>query len=199
MSSLSRDATDRVLQAAVTLFARYGFQRTSMADVAAEAKVARATLYLRFRDKRALFEGLAEWLVDEALSAAEAAWSADAGLAANLEGTILAKDLPLWRLLHAPHGSEMLGLDADLTRQHVERLDQGFAALLSRRIGEQAGSERAGLDLGVFDGAAGFGSFLAAAAAGLKHETHTEDAYVAAIRRLCAVSAKAAMPWTRVG
>ncbi len=194
MSSLSQSATDRVLQAAVTLFARYGFQRTSMADVAAEAKVARATLYLRFRDKRALFEGLAEWLVDEALSAAEAAWSADAGLTANLEGTILAKDLPLWRLLHAPHGSEMLALDADLTRRHVERLDEGFAALLARRIGEQAG-----LDLGVFDGASGFGSFLAAAAAGLKHETHTEGAYVAAIRRLCAVSARAVIPRTGMG
>lgn len=189
MSSMSTSATDRVLQAAVTLFARYGFQRTSMADVAAEAKVARATLYLRFRDKRALFEGLAGWLVDEALLAAEAAWSEDAGLTANLEGTILAKDLPLWRLVHAPHGSEMLALDADLTRRHVERLDQGFAAILSRRIGEQAG-----LDLGVFDGAPGFGSFLATAAAGLKHETRTEDAYVAAIRRLCAVSARAALP-----
>jgi len=186
---MSKDATVRVLQAAVTLFARYGFQRTSMADVAAEAKVARATLYLRFRDKRALFEGLAEWLVDEALLAAEAAWSEDAGLTANLEGTILAKDLPLWRLLHAPHGSEMLALDADLTRRHVERLDQGFAAILSRRIGGQAG-----LDLGIFDGAPGFGSFLATAAAGLKHETRTEDAYVAAIRRLCAVSARAANP-----
>ena len=189
MSSMSKSATDRVLQAAMTLFARYGFQRTSMADVAAEAKVARATLYLRYRDKRALFEGLAEWLVDEALAAAEAAWSDGAGLAANLEGAILAKDLPLWRLLHAPHGSEMLALDADLTRRHVERLDAGFAALLSRRADEQAG-----LDFSVFEGAAGFGSFLATAAAGLKHETRTEDAYAAAIRRLCAVSAKAARP-----
>ena len=189
MSSLSMDVTDRVLQAAMTLFARHGFQRTSMADVAAEAKVARATLYLRYRDKRALFAGLAEWVVDEALSAAGAAWSEGAGLAANLESTILAKDLPLWRLLHAPHGSEMLALDADLTRRHVERLDAGFAAILSRRAGEQAG-----LDFSVFDDAAGFGSFLATAAAGLKHETRTEAAYAAAIRRLCAVIARAAIP-----
>lgn len=187
MSSLPKDATDRVLHAAQVLFARYGFQRTSMADVAAEAKVARATLYLRFRDKRALFEGLAEGLVDEALLAAEAAWSEDAGFTENLERMILAKDLPLWRLLHAPHGSELLALDADLTRRHVERLDQGFAALLSRRAGEQAG-----LDLGVFDGVLGFGSFLATAAAGIKHETRTEAAYVAAIGQLCAISAKAA-------
>lgn len=189
MSSVSKDVTERVLHAAQVVFARYGFQRTSMADVAAEAKVARATLYLRFRDKRALFEGLAEWLVDQALLAAEAAWSEGAGLTANLERTILAKDLPLWRLLHAPHGSELLALNADLTRRHVERLDHGFAALLSRRAGEQAG-----LDLSAFDGASGFGSFLATAAAGLKHEIRTEDAYVAAIGRLCAVSAKAANP-----
>lgn len=188
MSSPSHDVSRRLLRAALTLFARHGLQRTSMADVAAEAGVARATLYLRFGDKRALFEGLAGSLVADALGDAEAAWAPGEVFAANLEATILAKDLPLWRLIHAPHGAELLAADADLTRGHAERLDRGFADLLARRAAGQAG-----LDLGVFEGAEGFGAFLAMAAAGLKHETLTETAYVAAVRRLCAVAARAAM------
>ena len=46
-----------------------------MVDIAREAGIARATLYLRFSEKRAVFEALAAALVDEALVAAEAAWN----------------------------------------------------------------------------------------------------------------------------
>lgn len=184
--------TRRVLDAALLLFGRHGFQRTSMADVAAEAGISRATLYLRFRDKRALFEGLAEALVTDTLAAAEAAWVAGAPFAANLEATLLAKDLRLYRLLHdAPHGAALLAVDAALTSDQASRLDTGFETLLARRAAEAAG---AGADLDLFDGPAGFGRFLALAGAGLKHEAPTEEAYRAAVRRLCRVAARATLP-----
>ncbi len=190
MSISSDDGNIRVLQAALTLFGRHGLQRTSMANVAAEAGIARATLYLRFRDKRALFDALADWLVANALSMAEAAWRGEARLAENLEATILAKDLPLYRMLHAsPHGAELLAVDAELTRDHARRLDAGFAALLERRAREV--SEQ-GADLAAFDGPTGFGAFLATVAAGLKHEIQTEAAYRDAVRRLCLVVSAAA-------
>ncbi len=190
MSVSSQDVNTRVLQAALTLFGRHGLQRTSMADVAAEAGIARATLYLRFRDKRALFEALADWLVATALSMAEAAWRPETGLAENLEATILAKDLPLYRLLHAsPHGAALLAKDAELTRKYAQRLDAGFAALLERRADEMRSQ---GADLAAFEGPPGFGAFLATTAAGLKHETHAEAAYCDAVRRLCLVVAAAA-------
>lgn len=190
MSNSSQDVNTRVLQAALTLFGRHGLQRTSMADVAAEAGVARATLYLRFRDKRALFEALADWLVANALSMAEAAWQSEARLAENLEATILAKDLPLYRLLHAsPHGAALLAMDAELTRKYAERLDASFAALLERRADEMRSQ---GADLAAFAGPQGFGAFLATTAAGLKHEIPTEAAYCDAVRRLCLVAAAAA-------
>jgi AcrR family transcriptional regulator len=184
MSSLTDQVTERILQAALTLFARHGFQRTSLADVAVEAAVARATLYARFKDKRALFEGLAQALV--------AAWDDQAGLAANLEATILAKDLPLFRLLHAsPHGADLLAVDATLTRVHAQRLDAGFADLLARRAKAAAA---AGADLAAFGGADGFGRLVATAGAGLKHETHSEADYLDALHRFCAVLARAARP-----
>jgi AcrR family transcriptional regulator len=170
-SSFDR-VTRRLLDAALLLFARHGFQRTSLADVAAEAGVSRATLYLRFKDKQALFEGLAEALVTDTLAAAAAAWVAGAPFAANLEATLLAKDLPFYRLLHSsPHGAALLAVD--------------------RR------AAAADIDLEPFDGAEGFGRFLALAGAGLKHEAPSEEAYCAAVRRLCAVVARAALPRAR--
>jgi AcrR family transcriptional regulator len=190
MSNSSDEMTSRTLSAALTLFARHGYQRTSMADVAAEAGISRATLYARFRDKAALFEGLAATLVDRALADAEAAWAPAASLADNLEATILAKDLPLFRLLHAsPHGAALLAVDAALTRAHAERLAAGYLRLLTRRA---AGLAAMGADLRAFDGPDGFATFVAVAGAGLKHEAASEPAYREAVRRLCRVTAHAA-------
>jgi len=188
MSNVTDQIAQRILSAALTLFARHGFQRTSMADVAGEAGISRATLYVRFRDKPALFEGLAESLVTDALAAAEAAWTPGADLAGNLEATILAKDLPFYRLLHAPHGAELMTIDAELTKAHVKRLDDGFVALLAQRAADAAAG---GADLSAFDGPGGFGSFLAMAGAGLKHESRTEADYRVLVRRLCVVAARA--------
>ena len=195
MSSLSDDGMRGIIAAAQTLFGRHGFQRTSMAEIAREAGIARATLYLRFSDKRAVFEALAASVVDEALAGAAAAWSADADFAANIEAVVLAKELGFFTLLNAtPHGAELLAVDAELTRRHVERLDDGYTAIL-RRFGEAA--EREGADLGAFDGAQGFARFLATAGAGLKHEIRTEDAFRDAVRRLARIAAAAAFPGRR--
>jgi AcrR family transcriptional regulator len=190
VSSPPDPATQRILNAALTLFARHGFQRTSMADVARAAGIARATLYLRYSTKRALFEALASARVDEALAGAQAAWCAAASLTDNIAATLLAKDLGFFHMLNAtPHGAELLEVDADLTARHVARLDAGFVAILVRR---GAGVQRSGADLSAFGGPEGFAAFLATAGAGLKHETRTEDDYRTAVRRLARVAARAA-------
>jgi len=190
MSSTSDSGLKRVFASALTLFGRHGFQRTSMANIAREAGIARATLYLRFPDKRALFNVLASSLVDEALVRAEAAWLPDASLSENIAATLLAKDLGFFHILNStPHGAELLELDAELTAPHVARLDAGFAALLTER-GREAAQE--GADLTAFDGVDGFAAFLATAGSSLKHETRTEEAFRSIVDRLARVSARAA-------
>ena len=161
-----------------------------MADIAREAEIARATLYLRFSDKESLFEALAASLVDEALACAEAAWITDAPLSKNIAATLLAKDLGFFNIMHAtPHGGELLGLHAERTGPHVARLDAEFAALLAKRGREAV---KRGADLTAFDGPKGFGAFLAVAGSGLKHEARSEEALRRAVVRLARVSAHAA-------
>lgn len=189
MSILSDKNIRRVLEAALILFARHGFKRTSMADIARAAGMARATLYLHFKDKGQVFQALATQLVDDALDRARQAWRGQASLAENLEATILAKDLAFFTIMRAtPHGAELLSLDTELVTAEAKRLDDGFIALLVQHAGVL---EQGGAGLGPLGGAHEFAAFLSVTAAGIKYETRTEDAYRAAIGRLARVTAAA--------
>jgi AcrR family transcriptional regulator len=52
-------ALERILEAALELFAHFGIKRTSMEDVARKAGVGRTTIYRRFSDKGALAQAVA--------------------------------------------------------------------------------------------------------------------------------------------
>ena len=176
----------RVLDAALELFARSGFQRTSMADVARAAGVSRPWLYLHFDGKPALFAAMAAELVATALAAASEAWAGHPGkLRDRLSAAILAKDLRLYRLLASPHGAELLTLDAAATESFARQLEEGFAAILAR------GLEESGLGCGAFGGPLAFARLLTKLAAGLKHELRVEAEYVAGVRALCRMAARA--------
>jgi AcrR family transcriptional regulator len=187
MSSTPRD---RILDAAKNLFAQYGYQRTGMVDIAKAAGISRPALYLQFHSKEEVYLALAEAVVTSALNDAEAAWTADADFATNLKNVILAKDLPMYRLLHAsPHGAELLAIDASATEQFAKALDAGFAAILANCA--QRSADQGRVDLSLFGGALGFGARVAVFASGLKHETKTEADYLQALDCLIQIIARA--------
>jgi TetR/AcrR family fatty acid metabolism transcriptional regulator len=51
----SGEKHERILEAALTLMDRYGFKKTTVDEIAREAKVAKGTVYLYFRDKQDIF------------------------------------------------------------------------------------------------------------------------------------------------
>jgi AcrR family transcriptional regulator len=61
---------EALLGAAVGVFARYGYRKTSMDEVARAAGVSRQGLYLQFADKEALFRKAVEYKLNRQLSAA---------------------------------------------------------------------------------------------------------------------------------
>lgn len=55
--SKERESRERILAAALTLFARYGLEKTTIADIASRAHLSKATLYHHFPDgKASIFE-----------------------------------------------------------------------------------------------------------------------------------------------
>lgn len=64
---------DRILEAAVDLFANRGFPEVSLDDVARVAEVTRGAVYHHYRNKAGLFEAVAERLQSEVAAAVVAA------------------------------------------------------------------------------------------------------------------------------
>jgi AcrR family transcriptional regulator len=57
-----------VIKVAISVFLRYGYARTTLADIAKAAGLARTALYLVFSDKEAIFSSVVETMVAEKLS-----------------------------------------------------------------------------------------------------------------------------------
>lgn len=181
----------RLLEAAKAVFARYGFKRASMADIAAEAGVSRPALYLWFRSKQDVLRSLAEQLREAALTGATAGWVEGRGFEANLEATILGKDLDFFQLLHAsPHGAEILTADEALTAEISRDLDRKFRDLMARHMRSAADAgeiQLAAMD----DDADALATVVAISVKALLGEAEDEDAFRLGVRRLARFTAAA--------
>jgi AcrR family transcriptional regulator len=103
---------DRILDAAMRVFGRHGFRRSSIEQAAEEAGLTRQALYHHFASKEALFRAVIERLYEQGLEAEIAA-----AKAAEEEGLELAE------ILVAEIGARMQSLLASLkVSPHTEEL-----------------------------------------------------------------------------
>lgn len=175
---------DAILDAAYQAFARYGYRRTSMEEIARGTGMSRASLYLQFANKAEIFRALVEQVHGEAVDAAEDALASDAPLAARLEDALVAR---VGRLLDvvegSPHGDEIVDessrLCGDIVLASSERFQKRLAAALARavRSGELSLS-RAGLS------APAAAELLRLSALGLKNDAGNAREYRKRTRRL---------------
>lgn len=151
MVRLAADTRTRILDSAFTLFGRYGYRRTSMEDIASEAGLSRAALYLQFDNKEAIFRAIAARLHDDAMTGTEAALTANGSLVERLVAAVLAKSLPMVEIATtSPHGSELMDensrLCGDLANESSKRHQKLLAAAFKQA--EDAGEidlEEAGM------------------------------------------------------
>lgn len=128
---------ERVVASATDVFTRYGYARTTMADIAAKAGMSRPALYLLFPDKEAIFDSVIRRM-DE-LKLAEIA-EALAGM--DDPGDRLLKACLDWGL----HGIELAAThpDAadlfDLRFPAVRQVYANFEALVTGLLEAQASS-----------------------------------------------------------
>lgn len=182
---METDKRARILEAALGVFARYGWRRASMADVAQAVGVSRPALYLHFASKEALFEAVARKLAHDAMDAAARAWAPDGPFADGFAAAMLARNLPLFALFAlGPHGGELLEADQGLTAELGAQMEAAFADLIAARArtAPDAGLARVGLS------AAALGRLLAAAASGVKHAATDEAALRAGAAGLAALA-----------
>lgn len=175
---------DAILAAALGLFRRYGFRRTSIDQIAAEAQVAKPTIYAHFTDKDELFVAACQRVMDTILDEARAASAREADLAARLTAMLAAKFSFLFGLVHtSPHAPELLDSKNSLARQVVEDADARFRDLLIAEI-ERAVRARELPAAAVQDGPAAFARLLMQLGHGAGYGADSSDAHRENLARL---------------
>ena len=87
----SEDTRERILVAAIQRFSNFGYRRTSINDVAEEAGLARATVYLYWKRKEDLFVAGLERFHEYSRSLAEIAAAKKGSAADRIEAMIMAQ------------------------------------------------------------------------------------------------------------
>src|SRR3954452_21450906 len=142
---------DALLAAAFESFARYGFARTTMNDIATVAGMSRPAVYLRVRNKDELLRLVAGELLAMSVKKAEAAGGdPGASLAARLEGVLRAKlDLILELAARSEHAVELLAaharVDADGSAAYTATIESLLAGLLAERVTPRRAGEIAAM------------------------------------------------------
>jgi AcrR family transcriptional regulator len=130
---------EAILAAAHEQFARYGFRRTSMEDIAREAGVSRPALYLHFRNKEEIFRSLSASLQEAALADAETALKAEGPLAERVHAALEAKVVRLLEVVHgSPHGAELLDASSRLGGDLAARSEARLQGMLEEAFREAA-------------------------------------------------------------
>ena len=132
------DRKQTILTAAGDVFARYGFKRCSMEDIAEAAGMSRPALYQHFRNKTEIFRAASEAMQQTAIDEAEVIANADApeALADRLAAMLVAYKRPAWaKITQTPHGQEMMDLNAaiaeDVTQDAISRAEGVFATYIA--------------------------------------------------------------------
>jgi len=132
---------DRILDAAMRVFRRHGFRRSSIEQAAEEAGLTRQALYHHFASKEALFRAVLERLYEQALAAeiaaAKAAEEAGLALADILVAEIGARMQSLLASLKdSPHTEELfsehLAQARDLYQSYASRFTEEIATTIAR-------------------------------------------------------------------
>jgi AcrR family transcriptional regulator len=133
---------ERVLAAALEVFGRYGFRKTSMEEVARSADISRQGLYLHFASKEALFRAAVRQELDTAL--ADASRCLDIAGAALDQRVVAALDAWLGRYVGSMLASDIAGLLQSPGMQIGDMVDAASAAFdagLARTIAAATAEE----------------------------------------------------------
>ncbi len=160
-----------VLGAALDTFARYGYRKTSMDDVARAAAISRPGLYLLFGSKRELFSAAVAQALDRSLAAVS---DVLAGTTRPLRDRLLdAFDQWTGRYIGAMSHevNSMAGEYADMLGPTIADYPRRFAALLSAALAQSPDTAQAARS-------AAIAQTLISTSIGIKHEVTTRDAFL---------------------
>lgn len=129
---MTEDRKSHILNASVAAFARHGFRKTSLEDVAKEAGISRQGLYLHYSSKEELFSATIHHALSRQLAAAEQA------LAQKPFGLALITACDEWAGTHIGMGTsdadDLAASSSNLAGAMLHQFTTRFEALLADAI-----------------------------------------------------------------
>lgn len=130
----------RILDGAMGCFLAYGYQRTTMDDIAKAAEISRPALYLQFRNKADIYRALATAFMEHALANAEAAFEASDDLETRLRAALSCVMTLVGEVEASPHGAEILDMKSSLAADIVARGRDRMRAMIEDAIAMSGGA-----------------------------------------------------------
>ena len=129
----------QLVEAAGRLFRASGFRAVTMEAIAAEAGVAKATLYTHFPDKNAVFAAVADHVVHRIAGAMQSELSAHGTVDERLRRGLIARHKLILALVDgSPHARELMTARDSFARAPVEKVDALMIAALTAVVREDA-------------------------------------------------------------
>ncbi len=128
-----------ILDAALRLFGRYGYKRTSIDDIAGEADIAKGTVYLSFKSKEEIFRALCEDIVRRIEDEARRAQQSQEALADRILAILEAKfGFYFETVRSSPHAAELIDSKNRLSAGLFEKCDRRYQRILRDVIEDAA-------------------------------------------------------------
>jgi AcrR family transcriptional regulator len=136
----------RVLEGAMKTFLAYGYERTTMDDIAKAAEMSRPALYLIFRNKAEIYQAIGSVLLGRSLEQANTELSGDGPLGERL---MRAFEVAIFSMIEAieqsPHGADILDMKNALATGLLETWQSGLLDMVTDAI--EAEAQRTGVTL----------------------------------------------------
>ncbi len=138
---------DRIVEGAIKVFLAYGFQRTTMDDIARAADLSRPALYLDFKNKGDIYRAIAARKFAESTRALERALAGGGDIEARLMDGLDKSLFSMMRVFfEAPHGAEILDAKNSLAADEMAAWRDRFLAIVAAALAAEAAARA--VDLG---------------------------------------------------
>ena len=138
----SQAKKDAVFEAAAEVFARYGYRRTTMNDIAEAAGISRPALYLIFENKENLFCELSDFRLNQAIDVVIDALATSGELRRRfIQALLIFEKVYYEPVSNSPHGEELMDTNQSLA---ADVMMKGFARLVTAFANELKEAEQNG-------------------------------------------------------
>lgn len=131
-SALESAKLQHIREAALDAFLVFGFKRTSMEDIARNAGMSRAALYLHFKNKGEIYCSVVAGIYEQSSHRFEGALDPKGAVAETVAKALRAKDDGLMaRVLASPHGAEITSVGMEHAHAEVAAGDARIQSCLA--------------------------------------------------------------------